>query len=177
MSDRPYVEWKKKRLWKRVNMDWAYGYQCVDLVKFYIKDLLWYIAGKAWNANEMRANKYKYFDKTREQIKWTKNLMMWDVIFRWTKKWYHVAIFDHKANWKLYVIEQNWSGLNSGSWLWANAIREQWYSSSYWTWVRRCKKIFENLQKERLFIDKKLQTLKWDTSTTLDYKNSIRVME
>lgn len=176
--ERPYVDWKKSVLWKRIDVDnfpVKWKYQCVDLVKWYMK-FLWYKIIKTGNADELRINKYWTFDKSREQIKWTKNLMQWDIIVRWTKKGYHVAIFDHKANWRLYVVEQNWSWINSGSWLWANSIREKDYPTTFWTWIWRCRKVYDNLSKERAYIDNKLKTMDSDKSTTLDYKASIRVI-
>jgi len=170
---RPYLDWKNKLLWKRVDMDNAYWYQCVDLFKHYMSNVLWINVIKSWNAKEVWTNKYKVFDKDRKQIKWTTNLMQWDVIV--CNKWdfWHIAIFDHYVSGRIYVTEQNGSGKNSWSWLGKNAIRVKDYVPNFWAGVRRCKKIEDNYQLEINFINAKLKTLWWDTSNTLNYKNSI----
>jgi hypothetical protein len=37
---RPYVDFKNKWLGKRIDYDKAYGYQCVDLIKQYLDEVL-----------------------------------------------------------------------------------------------------------------------------------------
>nr|DAS81018.1 MAG TPA: CHAP domain protein [Bacteriophage sp.] len=55
------------------------------------------------------------FFANREKIKGTKNLMQGDIIIRSQGQYGHVAIVDHVLNGKVYVLEQNGSGKNSGS--------------------------------------------------------------
>lgn len=96
--------------------------------------------------------------------------MQWDIIFatKWT--YWHVAIVDHIADGKIYVLEQNGSGKNSGSGLGANAIRVKGYPFSFWAGVWRCKKIFDNLQIERAYCDSK------GTPEALEYKQTLRYL-
>ena len=51
---RPYKTFKEKWLWKRIDYDKSYGYQCVDLIKQYADEVLG--LGKIWaigNANRV----------------------------------------------------------------------------------------------------------------------------
>nr|DAF40111.1 MAG TPA: CHAP domain protein [Bacteriophage sp.] len=99
------------------------------------------------------------FFTNREKIKGTKNLMQGDIIICSHGQYGHVAIVDHVLNGKVYVLEQNGSGKNSGSGLGANAIRIQPYNLSFYDTVLRCKKIFDNLVLEREFVAKKIARL------------------
>ena len=99
------------------------------------------------------------FFTNREKIKGTKNLMQGDIIIRSQGQYGHVAIVDHVLNGKVYVLEQNGSGKNSGSGLGANAIRIQPYRLDFYDTILRCKKIFDNLVLERKFVAEKLKKL------------------
>lgn len=66
---------------------------------------------------------------------------------------------DHVLNGKVYVLEQNGSGKNSGSGLGANAIRIQAYNFSFYDTILRCKKTFDNLVLEREFVNEKIARL------------------
>ena len=158
MENRPYKNFAKKRLWKKVDYDKQYDYQCTDLAKQYIDEVLdikkiWPL----WNAKNMPNNP---FFSSREKIKGMKNLMQGDIIISSHGPYGHVAIVDHVLNWKVYVLEQNGSGKNSGSGIWANAIRIQPYRLDFYDTVLRCKKIFDNLVLEREFVEEKLKKLK-----------------
>lgn len=173
---RPYKDWITKLIWKRVDMDNfpKYGkYQCVDLFKHYIFYVLGIRVAKTGNAKEIWINKYRIFDKSRIKMTNCNDLMQWDILVntRWT--YWHIAIFDHYLNWKIYASEQNWSGKNSGSGLWDNAIRIHWYPMTFFNVVRRSTKIMDNFQQEKNYINKKLIEKPWDKNT-LDYLNSIR---
>ena len=155
---RPYKDFVNKRLGKKVDYDKQYDYQCTDLAKQYIDEVLgrkkiWPL----WNAKNMPNNP---FFSSREKIKGTKNLMQGDIIIRSQGQYGHVAIVDHVLNWKVYVLEQNGSGKNSGSGLGENAIRIQPYNLSFYDTILRCKKIFDNLVLEREFVEEKLKKLK-----------------
>ena len=173
---RPYVDYAKKMIGKRIDYDKWLWYQCVDLFKDYMKQVLGIHIPTAGNAKEVRTNKYYIFKKEWKRMSWTRDLMQWDIIV--TSKWTygHIAIFDHFAGGKVYVLEQNWSWKNSGNWLWENAIRIYWYDPSFWTGIRRCQKIVDNFNKEIAFIDAKLTTklTPEDRKNTIDYRNSIR---
>ena len=99
------------------------------------------------------------FFTNREKIKGIKNLMQGDIIIRSQGKYGHVAVVDHILNGKVYVLEQNGSGKDSGSGLGANAIRIQPYRLNFYDTVLRCKKIFGNLVLERKFVAEKLKKL------------------
>lgn len=94
-----------------------------------------------------------------EKIKGMKNLMQGDIIIRSQGQYGHVAIVDHVLNGKVYVLEQNGSGKNSGSGLGANAIRIQPYTLSFYDTILRCKKTFDNLVLEREFVAEKIARL------------------
>lgn len=158
MANRPYKNFVNKRLRKRVDYDKKYDYQCTDLAKQYISEGLEFgEIGALGNAKDMPNNP---FFSSREKIKGTKNLMQGDIIIRSQWPYGHVAIVDHVLNGKVYVLEQNGSGKDSGSGLGANAIRIQPYRLDFYDTVLRCKKIFDNLVLEREFVAEKLKKLK-----------------
>ena len=157
MANRPYKNFAQKRLGKRVDYDKQYDHQCTDLAKLYIDEGLEFgKIGALWNAKDMPNNP---FFSSREKIKGMKNLMQGDIIISSHGPYGHVAIVDHVLNWKVYVLEQNWSGKNSGSGIWANAIRIQPYRLDFYDTILRCKKIFDNLVLERKFVAEKLKKL------------------
>ena len=158
MGNRPYKNFVQKRRWKKVDYDGSYGFQCADLAKQYISEALEFgKIGALWNAKDMPKSP---FFTNREKIKGTKNLMQGDIIIRSQGQYGHVAIVDHVLNWKVYVLEQNGSGKDSGSGLGANSIRIQAYRLDFYDTVLRCKKIFDNLVLEREFVAEKLKKLK-----------------
>lgn len=155
--NRPYKNFVNKRLGKRVDYDGAYWFQCADLAKLYIDEGLEFgKIGALGNAKDMPNNP---FFSSWKKIKGTKNLMQGDIIIRSQGKYWHVAVVDHILNGKVYVLEQNGSGKNSGSGLGLNAIRIQPYNLSFYDTVLRCKKIFDNLVLERKFVAEKLKKL------------------
>ena len=155
--NRPYKNFVNKRLWKRVDYDGGYWFQCTDLAKQYIDEVLgrkkiWPL----WNAKNMPNNT---FFSSWEKIKGTKNLMQGDIIISSHGQYGHVAVVDHVLNGKVYVLEQNGSGKDSGSGLGANSIRIQAYRLDFYDTILRCKKIFDNLVLEREFVAEKLKKL------------------
>ena len=157
MGNRPYKNFVQKRRWKKVDYDGRYWFQCTDLAKLYIDEGLEFgKIGALWNAKDMPKSP---FFTNREKIKGTKNLMQGDIIIRSQGQYGHVAIVDHVLNGKVYVLEQNGSGKNSGSGLGANAIRIQPYRLDFYDTILRCKKIFDNLVLERKFVAEKLKKL------------------
>ena len=155
--NRPYKNFVQKRRGKRVDYDKQYDYQCTDLAKQYLFEVLRFEKiGALGNAKDMPNNP---FFSSREKIKGTKNLMQGDIIIRSQWPYGHVAIVDHVLNGKVYVLEQNWSGKDSGSGLGANSIRIQPYRLDFYDTILRCKKIFDNLVLERKFVAEKLKKL------------------
>lgn len=156
--DRPHKNFVQKRQGKRVDYDGAYWFQCADLAKQYISEALEFgKIGALGNAKDMPKSP---FFANWEKIKGMKNLMQWDIIIRSQWPYGHVAIVDHVLNGKVYVLEQNGSGKNSGSGLGANSIRIQPYNLSFYDTILRCKKIFDNLVLEREFVAEKIKKLK-----------------
>ena len=155
--NRPHKNFVQKRLGKKVDYDGAYGFQCADLAKQYISEALEFgKIGALGNAKDMPKSP---FFANREKIKGTKNLMQGDIIIRSQGQYGHVAIVDHILNGKVYVLEQNGSGKDSGSGLGANAIRIQPYNLSFYDTILRCKKTFDNLVLEREFVAEKIARL------------------
>ena len=96
MENRPYKNFAKKRLGKRVDYDKQYDYQCTDLAKQYISEGLEFgKIGALGNAKDMPNNP---FFSSREKIKGTKNLMQGDIIISSHGPYGHVAIVDHVLN-------------------------------------------------------------------------------
>lgn len=158
MGNRPYKNFVQKRRWKKVDYDGGYWFQCTDLAKQYIDEVLgikkiWPL----WNAKNMPNNT---FFSSWEKIKGMNNIMQGDIIISSHGQYGHVAVVDHVLNGKVYVLEQNGSGKNSGSGIGANAIRIQPYNLSFYDTILRCKKIFDNLVLEREFVAEKLKKLK-----------------
>lgn len=155
--NRPYKNFVQKRRGKRVDYDKQYDYQCTDLAKQYLFEVLRFEKiGALGNAKDMPNNP---FFSSWEKIKGTKNLMQGDIIISSHGQYGHVAIVDHILNGKVYVLEQNGSGKDSGSGLGANSIRIQPYRLDFYDTILRCKKIFDNLVLERKFVAEKLKKL------------------
>ena len=167
---RPYKDFAQKRLWKRVDYDGSYGFQCVDLAKQYISEALEFgKIGALGNAKDMPKSP---FFANREKIKGMKNLMQGDIIIKSKGQYGHVAVVDHVLNGKVYVLEQNWSGKNSGSGIWANAIRIQAYRLDFYDTILRCKKIFDNLVLEREFVAEKIARLEKEWGQEAEIRNT-----
>ena len=167
---RPYKDFAKKRLGKRVDYDGAYWFQCADLAKLYIDEGLEF--GKVWalgNAKDMPNNP---FFSSREKIKGMNNIMQGDIIIRSQWPYGHVAIVDHVLNGKVYVLEQNGSGMNSGSGLGLNAIRIHPYRLDFYDTILRCKKIFDNLVLEREFANAKIEKLSKEWGQEAEIRNT-----
>ena len=163
---RPYKTFKEKWLWKRIDYDKSYGFQCVDLIKQYADEVLG--LGKIWaigNANKVQnSSTFKSFSKL-----WVKNLIQWDI--RLTTRWAygHFAIVDHISNWSFYVLVQNVCWKNSWNGLWDNAIRVKDYPINWYDLVLRNKTIVKNYENELKVIEEKIKITK-------EYEESIRYL-
>ena len=98
--------------------------------------------------------------------------MQGDIIIRSKGQYGHVAVVDHVLNGKVYVLEQNGSGKDSGSGLGANAIRIQPYRLDFYDTVLRCKKIFDNLVLEREFANAKIEKLSKEWGQEAEIRNT-----
>lgn len=168
--NRPHKNFVQKRLKKRIDYDGAYGFQCADLAKQYISEALEFgKIGALWNAKDMPKSP---FFANWEKIKGMNNLMQGDIIIRSQGQYGHVAIVDHVLNGKVYVLEQNGSGKDSGSGLGANAIRIQPYNLSFYDTILRCKKTFDNLVLERKFVAEKIARLEKEWGQESEIRNT-----
>lgn len=170
MANRPYKNFVNKRRGKKVDYDGAYWFQCADLAKLYIDEGLEFgKIGALGNAKDMPKSP---FFANWEKIKGMKNLMQGDIIIRSKGQYGHVAVVDHILNGKVYVLEQNGSGKDSGSGLGANAIRIQEYRLDFYDTVLRCKKIFDNLVLEREFVAEKIARLEKEWGQEAEIRNT-----
>lgn len=185
---RPYNTFRDKRLWQRVDYDWVYGYQCVDLAKLYLE---WLGFWKVWAlGNAKQVPQSKLFNTGREKIVGTNNVMQGDIIIRTQEKYGHIAIVDRIVWEFVHVLEQNGSGKNSGSGTWDNAIRIHAYPLKRYDMVLRCPKIIENLELEKTYIKEKIaerqaylnnhpedSTARASLEATVDYGNCIEYLK
>ena len=170
MGNRPYKNFAQKRRWKKVDYDGRYWFQCTDLAKLYIDEGLEFgKIGALGNAKDMPNNS---FFSSWEKIKGMNNIMQGDIIIRSQWPYGHVAVVDHVLNGKVYVLEQNGSGKDSGSGLGANAIRIQPYKLDFYDTVLRCKKIFDNLVLERKFVAEKIEKLSKEWGQEAEIRNT-----
>lgn len=172
---RKYTEFKNKRVWKRVNVSWP-DFQCVDLFRQYMTEVLGIPHKACGNAIDIWKNTLKPFDKTWSKFEGTKDLMQGDVICATNWRCGHIAIVDCAWPNMIFVLEQN--GAGGGTWTGDSAIRVQWYKPKFRAWVRRCQKIFDNLQSEREYIKSKLA---WsltpeERKNTENYQQAIRYL-
>lgn len=175
MINRPYTNFRNERLGKRIDYDWAYGFQCVDPIKLYMDQVLGLgRIGRLGNAKDVPNN--PIFRKDWEIIRGMKDLMQWDIIVRTRGKYWHIAIVDHIAWGKIFVLEQNGAGRNSGNGIWPNAMRVKDYSFAFYDTILRNKKIFENLQAERVFADEKIKKLEKEIWITKEYIATTRYL-
>ena len=173
-QERPYTYYRNKMLGSRVDYDRAYGYQCVDLFKHYCREVLGITYWKTGNANQIWYNTYKIFWKDWKQIPWTDDLMQWDILVSLVWRYWHIGIFDHYGqDWKVYLLEQNWSWSIATNGTNGDEIRVHWYNKSFFAWVWRNKTIETNYKKEMIFVKNKINT-KWLDKVTSDYVLSIR---
>lgn len=143
-----YQLYKKTWLWKRIDFDWMFKYQCVDLARSYAVNVFGLPSIPfGWTA-------YKWWIRRNTVFPWKKYVEWFSanipigsiVIFKpsvpvQTKKpwllnlfWkntrltyaWHVGIIDYIDNdWVMRILEQNGKGTASG--LWDDAIRLMWY--------------------------------------------------
>lgn len=170
--NRPYTEFKNKRLWKKVDYDGAFWFQCTDLIKQYIDECLgWWKVSALWNANQIPNNLEKKWFWKIEPIK---SIIQWDIIVRTKWTYWHIAIVD-RALWnKVHVLEQNWSWKDSWSGEWQNAIRIHIYDISRFQIVLRNDDVVSNWNKERKYTEEKIWEYLEKLNITQDYLKSIK---
>lgn len=139
-----HSEYLKTYLNSRVDYDWSYWYQCVDLIRHYYHQVyayaLWVFGGSAyaWRLNEANTFPKKDFRKIENKYGDTTNYpTIGDVIFFAPNpangNYGHVAIVDSADWYNLIVLEQN-GARNSGTGTGADAVRLQQYGYLHVLW-------------------------------------------
>lgn len=123
-------EYVRNKLNSRVEYDnnW-YNYQCVDLIKDFIRQVYWIHTYNLWNASSNYINLSSFWFSTIK-YNWDNRPKRWDIISFKENSWnwwsWHVAVclvYDEDKK-QVYVLEQNgWK--NSSTWTWTDAIRIQ----------------------------------------------------
>lgn len=170
---RPYNEFKEKRLGRKIDYDSCYAYQCVDLIKLYIDKCLGYgKIGSLGNAKDIPNN--RFFDGWAKLQLTTLNTKQWDIVVANKGDYGHVAIVDRVVDGKLYVMEQNGTGKNSGSWKDGNEIRIQPYDFWFFNLILRSDKIVANFNLERSYVLDKISERNKELQNTIEYYRAIQ---
>lgn len=172
---RPYNDFKNKWYWRRVDFDWKFWYQCIDLFKQYYKEIFGIVLAKVGNANELRSNKYNTFGKWWTRIVGTKDLMQWDIVFSTVWKYWHVGIFDRRVDGDrpVKVLDQNWSWINPAvDWTNGDEIQVHWYAPWFIAGVWRNNRIKQNRKLEMKYIKDKIDTQWYLDIITEEYAKS-----
>lgn len=106
-----YRRFKKKNLWKFVDADWYFWFQCVDLCRFYCREVFNYNMGRLPYAKD--ATLEKTFPWRKELEIGVDTFYAWDIIiFGETNKNKagHIAIVDKQVSDWIRILEQNGVG-------------------------------------------------------------------
>lgn len=127
------IEWKlqefmNKWLWKRIDVDNAYGYQCTDLSKKRAMEL----GIKPWTFNGAAKNADKNtFPWMKLMLPWPWNdLKPWDILQQQataTNPYWHTGVVVRNTVDGYILLEQNWATWK-WTWLWQDAIRTKRYT-------------------------------------------------
>ena len=128
----------KKLVWKRVDFDNAYWYQCVDYARWYAKDIqnpIWVFWGSAYNWYSswlpFKNTKWKKVEYSKGKIPPVGAIIFFDKT-KWNWFNWHVAVVTKATVDKVIFIWQNqWSW--NWDWIGWNAISQA--SSSYTGWI------------------------------------------
>lgn len=133
-----YIDFKNKYLSSRVDADWWFGYQCVDLAKQYSKEVFGISLWRTWHAQDRFRNEKDWVNFKKISYSAWKIPPTWAIIFWAYWSYWHVAIVDEATATSLTILEQNWIGDNPNTqqneawdWIWWNAIRTRktWYNN------------------------------------------------
>jgi len=109
-----HTEFNKNWLWKNVDFDWVYWYQCVDWVRLYWQKLWLNIGAFGWSAIN-GWNTWCPFDDSWKKVEYKPWMYpkQWDILF-WSEnrcKNGHTAYANKFCNAKmLRYTDQNWTG-------------------------------------------------------------------
>lgn len=125
----------KTKLWGRIDYDGAYGYQCVDYVRWYAKEIghtIGTFSGSAYNG-WTTMSPFRWTEWQRKIYKTWKIAPRWAIVFfapTPKNKYGHVAVVMNATLKTITVSEQNagsWNGNGIGS----NAITVRSYPYSW----------------------------------------------
>lgn len=127
--------------------------------------------GSLWNAKAVPNSPYF---KNRNKFKiTTNNLRQGDIVVNTSGTYGHIAIVDRVAGGKVWVLEQNGSGKNSGSGEWANAIRVKDYKFGFFDTALRGSQITKNFNAEKNYVLAKIKERQKLLDDTVEYYRSI----
>ena len=120
-----YLRYKREYIWKFVDMDWAYGYQCMDLIRSYCKEVHGF---NMWRTPQARDVNNTHTLPGRQQLVIRQDdLKRGDIIILDLWKYWHIGIVDRTDATGIYILEQNGSGKQSWAMIKWNEIRVKKY--------------------------------------------------
>ncbi len=112
---------KNKWAWYRINFDWSYWHQCVDLIREYTEEYSYPTIATHGNAIQLW-NQWLWKRYTRVNNSLGNNPPIGAIVFWKQGKYGHVAIAWRSNLLWMEILEQNW-GRGSGDGLWSDSIR------------------------------------------------------
>ena len=117
----------------RIDFNGDNDYQCVELIKVYLRDVFWKTVWSLWDWKKtyLGTKKYWFEDFLYDKNFQEKRPKLWDVISFWATSWNkygHTALVLGSDQDFIYVLEQNYWSWN-WDWKWKNSltIREKKY--------------------------------------------------
>ncbi len=123
---------KRMWVWFRIDFDWAYQYQCVDLMREYAK--AWKYPDITTHGNAIQLwNQWLWKWYTRVNNSLGNKPPIGAIVFWKQWKYGHVAIAWRSNLLWMEILEQNW-GRGSGDGLWNDSIRvrKDFYKNCLW---------------------------------------------
>ena len=120
-----YLRYKREHLGKFIDADGSYGYQCMDLIRSYCKEVFWFTMWATPQARDV--NNTHTLPWRKKLIIWQDDLKRWDIITLDLWKYWHIGIVDKTDSTVIYILEQNWSWKWSGQKIKWNEIRVKKY--------------------------------------------------
>ena len=106
-----YLRYKREHLWKYIDADGKFGFQCMDLIRNYCKEVYWF---NMWVTSQARdVNNTHTLPGRKKLIIWTEDFKKWDIIILDLWKYWHIGIVDKIEKDWISILEQN------GSWKWS----------------------------------------------------------
>lgn len=126
-----FNDFRKKWEGKKYDNDWAYGYQCVDLMRLWVKEAKFPPVTRYWNAIDLWEawlgnNWERVYNSLYAKPK------PWDIIFWKIWKYGHVWIAGQSNLMWVEILEQNAKGTGTGEGDDAIRFRKDFYSRCVW---------------------------------------------